>query len=175
MQSLTGAWCSKANGRSLNSFRPVEQGTWENRDGTVTEIRSIFVVCAAWLSLGGCMATPHAHQPTAQTEAMQHMLADVLVIRSYVYGSGTLDEADRSATDLLAWSQQMEVLFPPAQASTEYVDMSPARVRVAIDAMPRTAQALLAAVRSGNHPVIGQQLEITEHDGCGACHLSWSH
>jgi len=130
-----------------------------------------------FLLLGGCVAnpTPHSRQPTEQAEAMQHMLADVLAIRSYVYGSGTLDEADRSASDLVAWSQRMAILFPPGQASTEYVDMSPTRVRGANEAMQRTAQALLTAVRSGNHPIIGDQLEITEHEGCGFCHLSRSH
>lgn len=176
MRSLTGVWCSKANGRSLNSFRPAEQGTWQNWGSIVMKLRNIFVVCAALPLVGGCMAnpTPQAHQPTVQAEAMQHMFADVVAIRSYLYGSGTLDDADRSATDLLAWSQRMSTLFPPGQASTEYVDMSPTRVRDADDAMQRTAQALLTAVRSGRHPIIGDRLEITEREGCGFRHLNWS-
>jgi hypothetical protein len=119
--------------------------------------------------------TPDTHQPTAQAEAMQHMLADILKIRSYVYGGATRDEADRSATDLLVWSERMVVLFPPGQASTDYVDMSPARVRGAADSMQRTGQVLLTKVRFSDRLAIGNQLETTEHDGCGFCHLSWSH
>jgi hypothetical protein len=142
----------------------------------VTEIRRIFSVCAVLLLLSGCTEnpTPHAIQPTPQADAMQRMLANVLGIRSYVYGSGTRDEAIRSATELLDQSQRIAVLFPPGQASTEYVDMSPARVRGAAEAMPRTAQMLLTIVRSGNRAAIGNQLEITEREGCGSCHLSWS-
>ncbi len=141
------------------------------------EIRKIFVVCAALLLLGACMAnpTPNVIQPTPQAEAMQRMLAAVLEIRSYVYGSGTRDDANRSATDLLAWSQRIAVLFPPGQASTEYVDMSPGRVRGASEAMQRTAQVLLTTVRSGTRTAIASQLSITEREGCGFCHLSWSH
>ncbi len=118
---------------------------------------------------------PHAVQPTDQAAAMQRMLANVLQIRSYVYGSGTRDEAIGSATELLTWSQRIAVLFPPGQASTEYVDMSPGRVRGASAAMQRTSQELLTIVRSGDRAAIGKQLEITEQEGCGFCHLSWSH
>jgi hypothetical protein len=128
------------------------------------------------LLLGGCLAnpTPHAIQPTPQADAMQRMLANVLEIRSYVYGRGTRDEAIRSATELLDQSQRIAALFPPGQTSTEYVDMSPSRVRGASEAMQRTAQMLLTIVRSGNPAAIGNQLEITEREGCGSCHLGWS-
>lgn len=73
---------------------------------------------------------------------MQHMLADIDQIRAFVYGSGTQSDANAAAADLMSWSQRMSELFPPGQASTEYVDMSPERVRGAPAAMSRTAERL---------------------------------
>jgi hypothetical protein len=103
---------------------------------------------------------------------MQLMLADVAQIRAYVYGSGTQSDADKAAVDLVSWSQRMAELFPPGQASTEYVDMSPARAQGAPVAMQQAAQSLLTAVRTGRRPAIGDQLTQTERNGCGFCHLS---
>ncbi len=103
---------------------------------------------------------------------MALMLADIDRIRAYVYGSGSRSDADEAAVDLVSWSRRMAELFPPGQASTEYVDMSPARVRGAPEAMTRSAERLLAAVRTGKPPAIGDQLARTERDGCGFCHLS---
>jgi hypothetical protein len=103
---------------------------------------------------------------------MQLMLADVDQIRGYVYGSGTQGDAENAAADLLSWSQRMAELFPPGQASTDYVDMSPARVQGAPVAMQQSAQSLLSAVRSGKRPAVGDQLAQTERNGCGFCHLS---
>jgi hypothetical protein len=140
-------------------------------------LRWFFLVCASLPLLNACMAmnsAPHAGQPTLQGESMQHMLADVTAIRAYVYGSGTLSDANAAATDLVAWSQRMAELFPLGQASTDYVDMSPARVRGAPAAIQQTSQVLLATVRGGSRPEIGSQLEVTERDGCGFCHLSRS-
>jgi hypothetical protein len=106
---------------------------------------------------------------------MQYMLADVQQIRSFVYGSGTQREADDAATDLVSWSKRMAELFPPGQASTDYVDMSPERVRGAPAAMTRSAEQLLTMVRTGRRPAIGDQLAQTEREGCGHCHLSATH
>jgi hypothetical protein len=103
---------------------------------------------------------------------MQLMLADIDQIRAFVYGGGTQADADKAAASLVSWSQRMAELFPPGQASTDYVDMSAERVRGAPEAMKRTADALLAAVRTGNRSQIGDRLAQTEHDGCGFCHLS---
>jgi hypothetical protein len=103
---------------------------------------------------------------------MAAMLAAVDQIRGYVYGSGTQSDAEQAAVDLLSWSQRMAELFPPGQASTDYVDMSPARVKGAPAAMEQSARSLLSAVRTGKRPAIGDQLAQTERDGCGFCHLS---
>ncbi|MEJ0018957.1 MAG: cytochrome c [Acetobacteraceae bacterium] len=103
---------------------------------------------------------------------MQQMLADVDQIRSFVYGSGTQADADKAATDLAAWSRRMAELFPPGQATRDYVDMSPQRVNGAPAAMTRTADLLLMAVRTGQRSTVGDQLARTERDGCGVCHLS---
>lgn len=124
--------------------------------------------------LGSCAGnpTPHVGQPTIQGQSMQLMLADVDQIRGYVYGSGTQGDAEKAAVDLVSWSQRMAELFPPGQASTDYVDMSPARVQGAPVAMQQSAQSLLSAVRTGKRPAVGDQLAQTERNGCGFCHLS---
>jgi hypothetical protein len=110
--------------------------------------------------------------PTPQAQAMQHMLADINEIRGYVYGSGTREEATTAATDLVTWSNRMSVLFPPGTASTEYVDMSPARVSGAPAAMGQSSELLLAAVQRDGRVAVRDQLVKTERDGCGFCHLS---
>ena len=141
------------------------------------KIPTAFLVCATLSCLGGCTGdgSPHAGQPTIQGQSMQLMLADVEQIRSYLYGgNATRGDADKAATDLLSWSRRMGELFPPGQASTDYVDMDSARVSGAPDAMTRTAEQLLAAVRAGTRPAIGDQLAQTERIGCGFCHLSGS-
>ena len=109
---------------------------------------------------------------TAQGQSMQHMLEDVNQLRTYVYGTGTREQATGAAADLLAWSRRMGELFPPGVASNEYVDMSPQRASGAPAAMTGAAERLLAEVRSGTRPQIGDQLARTERDGCGFCHLS---
>ncbi len=103
---------------------------------------------------------------------MQLMLADIDNIRAYVYGGSTRAEAEKAAADLVSWSQRMAELFPPGQASTEYVDMDPARVSGAPAAMTRSAERLAEAVRTGRRPEIGDRLAQAERDGCGFCHLS---
>jgi hypothetical protein len=140
------------------------------------KIPTALLVYATLACLGGCAGTgasPHAGEPTIQGQSMQLMLADVEQIRSFVYGgSVTQADADKAAVDLLSWSRRMGELFPPGQASTDYVDMDPARVRGAPEAMTRTAEQLAAAVRTGKRPAIGDQLARAERDGCGFCHLS---
>jgi hypothetical protein len=106
---------------------------------------------------------------------MQLMLADINQIRSYVYGDGTRSDAESAANDLVSWSNRMAELFPPGQASVDYVDMSSERARNAPAAMSKAAGSLLSAVRTGNRAAIGDQLARTERDGCGFCHLSGSH
>jgi hypothetical protein len=140
--------------------------------------RAALLIFAVLPLLGGCggIGQPsHADQPTIQGEAMQHMLADIDRIRAFVYGSGDQSEAAAAAADLVSWSTRMAELFPPGQASAEYVDMSPERVRDAPAAMSRTAGLLQTAVRTGNRPVIGDRLAQTERDGCGVCHRSETH
>jgi hypothetical protein len=140
------------------------------------KLPTALLVCATLSCLGGCSGTgasPHAGQPTLQGQSMQLMLADVDRIRSFLYGGdATQADADKAATDLLSWSRRMGELFPSGQASTDYVDMDPARVNGAPEAMTRTAEQLLAAVRTGKRPAIGDQLARAERDGCGFCHLS---
>ena len=140
------------------------------------KIPTALLACVTLACLGGCTGmgtSPHAGEPTIQGQSMQLMLADVEQIRSFVYGGNTTQaDADKAATDLLSWSRRMAELFPPGQASTDYVDMDPARVNGAPEAMARTAEQLLGAVRAGKRPAIGDQLARTERDGCGFCHLS---
>ena len=137
-------------------------------------IRAALLVCAALPFLGSCDGKPpHAGQPTVQGQSMQRMLSDVVSIRSYVYGSSQA-EALEAATDLVSWSQRMAELFPPGQAWKDYVDMSPERAGNAPAAMQRASEQLLSVVRTGDRAAIGAQLARTEHDGCGACHLSGS-
>ncbi|HTU53769.1 MAG TPA: cytochrome c [Acetobacteraceae bacterium] len=123
-------------------------------------------------SCGGTGPTSAARPPTPQGAAMQHMLADINRIRGFLYGSGSQGDATNAALDLVAWSKRIPELFPPELASQEYVDMSPERARAASQAMNTNAAELLAAVESGNHATIGDRLAETEHNGCGACHLS---
>ncbi len=144
----------------------------------VVKISTALLVCATLSCLAGCAGTgasPHAGEPTPQGQSMQLMLADVDQIRSFLYGgNATQADAEKAATDLLSWSHRMAELFPAGQASTDYVDMDPARVSGAPEAMTRTAEQLLAAVRTGQRPAIGDRLAQTERIGCGFCHLSGS-
>ncbi len=139
-------------------------------------IRVALLVCAALPLLGSCAGpnAPHAGQPTVQGQSMERMLSDVLAIRTYVYGSGNQSDAEQAALDLTTWSRRMTELFPPGQASTDYVDMTPDRVIGAPAAMSRTAEQLLVATRTGDLQAVGRQLAQTEREGCGACHLSGS-
>jgi hypothetical protein len=160
-----------------SKIKPI---VWDNiaslvRSPIAVRLPGALIYCAMMLLLGSCGAMgppPHAGQPTTQGQSMQAMLADVQQIRAFVYGSNTNSEADKAAMDLVSWSSRMAELFPPGQASTDYVDMSPARVSGAPAAMARTAEALLTMVRMGNREKIGDQLAQTEREGCGFCHLS---
>jgi Cytochrome C' len=139
------------------------------------KVSTVLLLLTALASLGACgdiAASRHAGQPTQQGQSMQSMLADVEQVRAYVYGSGTQEQAQAAAADLVSWSGRMAELFPPGQASQDYVDMSPARVSGAPTAMSQTAGQLLTAVRTGRRPMIGDQLTRTEQEGCGFCHLS---
>ena len=139
-------------------------------------IGTALLVCAVLPALSSCGQTgaaPHAGQPTIQGQSMQLMLADIDQIRAFVYGgNSTQADAEKAAVDLVSWSHRMGELFPPGQASADYVDMDPARVQDAPEAMASTAERLLAMVRTGKRPAIGDQLARTEKDGCGFCHLS---
>ena len=140
-------------------------------------MRGVLLSGAALAFLSSCTGmqpTTHTGQPTIQGQSMQHMLADIDQIRAFVYGSGDQSGAEAAATDLVAWSKRMADLFPPGQASVDYVDMSDQRVRAAPAAMQNTAELLLGAVRTGRRPVIGDRLAQTERDGCGVCHRSGS-
>lgn len=126
--------------------------------------------------LAGCNAPPpHAGKPTIQGQSMQQMLADINQIRAFLYGDGSLVKSEEAAVDLVSWSQRMAELFPPGRATQDYVDMSPERAGGASLAMTRTAERLLVTVRMGKRPAIGDQLNKTEQEGCGSCHLSTSH
>ncbi len=105
---------------------------------------------------------------------MQHMLAEINQIRTFAYGSGNQHEAETAAVDLVSWSGRMAELFPPGQASVDYVDMSPERARGAPAAMSNSANLLLESVRTGSRPAITAQLAQTERNGCGYCHLTGS-
>ena len=133
-----------------------------------------YVMLAFLSSCTGMQPSDHKAQPTIQGQSMQHMLADLNQIRAFVYGSSDQNSAEAAATDLVAWSKRMAELFPPGQASVEYVDMSDQRVRAAPVAMQNTADLLLGAVRTGRRPIIGDRLAQTETDGCGVCHRSGS-
>jgi hypothetical protein len=138
-------------------------------------VRFALLACVALPLLASCNPPPpHAGQPTLQGQSMQQMLADIHEVRAFVYGGSSQDNAEKAANDLTAWSKRLTELFPPGQATTDYVDMSPARLAAAPAAMTRSAQQLLAAVRTGNRQAIGDQLGHTEREGCGACHLSGS-
>ena len=133
------------------------------------------LICAAQLAVAGCAqmgAPPHAGQPTEQARSMDAMLADVNQIRAFTYGSGDQRTAEAAASDLVAWSNRLAELFPPGQASQDYVDMSPERARNAPLAVQRAANQLLATVHDGNRALVGGRLEQLEQNGCGACHLS---
>jgi hypothetical protein len=133
------------------------------------------LVLATPLTLLGGATHGQPPQPTEQGQSMQRMLADVNVIRAFVYGGGKREDARTAAEDLLAWSNRLAALFPPGQASDQYVDMSAERARLAPVASRREAEKLLAAVRNGKISAVGDQLVVTERNGCGACHLSTVH
>ncbi len=137
--------------------------------------RDILSICAGLALLAGCgqIGGPaHVGQPTEQAQSMEHMLADINQIRAFTYGSGDLPTAQAAADDLVAWSNRMAELFPPGQASVEYVDMSPERAKAAPAAMSGTAIPLQTAVRTGDRGAITLRLAQTERDGCGFCHRS---
>lgn len=138
---------------------------------TVFLLGSVLPLLAACTDVG---APSRAGEPTAQGRLMQRMLTDINQIRAFVYGGGGRASAENAAGDLVSRSQEMAALFPPGQASADYVDMSPERVRAAPGAMNRTAESLLAAVRSGDRTTVGHRLAQAERDGCGVCHLSGS-
>jgi hypothetical protein len=141
-------------------------------------IRIVSLLLGGIPFFAGCAApgsAPGPGQPTVQGESMQRMLAEVDQVRAFVYGGGSRADAETAAGELVSWSKRMTDLFPPGQASTDYVDMTPARVRYAPIAMQREAEKLLAAVRTGKQSAVGDQLASTERNGCGACHLSNTH
>src|SRR5690349_12377453 len=116
-----------------------------SRSRIIMRTTAALLVCTALPLLGSCGGTPpHAGQPTIQGQSMQRMLADVVAIRSYVYGGSSQAEAQQAATDLVSWSQRMADLFPPGQASKDYVDMSPERARNAPAVMQRASEQLLS-------------------------------
>jgi cytochrome c556 len=133
------------------------------------------LMAAAPLILLGGATRGQPPQPTEQARSMQSMLADVNAIRAFVYGSGKREDARAAAEDLLAWSNRLAALFPPGQASDQYVDMSAERARNAPIASRREADKLLAVVRNGKISAVGDQLIVMERSGCGACHLSTVH
>jgi cytochrome c556 len=127
--------------------------------------------------LAACAANQPATQPaqaTPQAQLMQQMLADIDRVRAFVYGGGSQNDATNAANDLVSSSNRLAELFPPAQASVDYVDMSPQRARAAPAAMHTAASLLLAAVATGDRAAVGNALGNTERNGCGACHLSSS-
>ena len=139
------------------------------------KLRFALVLCAVVPFLGSCgqmTASTNVGQPTPQAQLMQSMLSNVNQIRAFVYGGGSQADATQAAQALVASSQRLPDLFPPGQASVDYVDMSPERARGAPIAMNQAATALLAAVQTGNRATIGDQLTASERDGCGFCHLS---
>ena len=137
----------------------------------------VLTVCTALLApvafVAGCgqVGSPKsAGQPTAQAQAMQQMLADINQIRTFSYGSGDQASAQAAADDLVGWAGQLAALFPPGQASVDYVDMSPERARQAPAALNRTTLALQESIRTGDRGLVAQRLAQTEQDGCGFCH-----
>jgi hypothetical protein len=146
-----------------------------SRSRIVMRIQAALLVCTALPLLGSCAGMnrpPNAGQPSVQGQSMQRMLADVATVRSYVYGGSSQADAVEAATELVSWSQRMADLFPPSEAWKDYVDMSPERAGNAPTAMRRASERLLSVVRTGDRATTGTQLAQTEHDGCGACHLS---
>jgi hypothetical protein len=115
-------------------------------------------------------APPTTVTATPQVQAMQRMLADIDQLRAYAYGSGDQAGAAAAAHDLLSWSERLPDLFPPGQASKDYLDMSPERARAAPEAMRRNAQSLVDVMSSGNRAAVGDKLARMEKSGCGACH-----
>ncbi len=140
----------------------------------MTNIKATRAGWAALSILAGCAESrpdPNVGAPTPQAQATRRMLADVNQLRGYVYGSGDQAGASAAASDLLAWSQRMPDLFPPGQASRDYLDMSPERAGAAPAAMMGAARSLVAAVYTGDRAAIGAQLARTERSGCGVCHV----
>ena len=130
-------------------------------------------LCGALLALAtGCgpQKPPNAGQPTPQAESMARMLADVDRLRAYGRGDATQLEAEAASSELAAWSSRMAELFPPEEAAHLYVDMTPEMAREAPTAMSATIGPLSAAVRSGNRAKVAVALDLTEQQGCGACH-----
>jgi len=137
--------------------------------------RRALILCAIMPCLGSCSPTGAASsvgQPTPQAQLMQSMLGNINQIRAFVYGGGSQADATQAAQTLVASSQRIAELFPPGQASNDYVDMGPERAGGAPAAMSQSATLLLTAVQTGNPEKIGDQLAATERDGCGFCHLS---
>jgi len=132
--------------------------------------RTTLLLCAMPLALVGCTPRepPHVIRPIPQ--AMQSMLNSLNQIRAFSYGGGDQRTAESAAVDLVSWSHRLSDLFPPGQASTEYVDMNPDRVHGASAVMSVSAERLLAAVRTGNRPFVGGRIFDIEQQGCGFCH-----
>lgn len=139
----------------------------------ISRPRHVMVIgCVALLGLAACAqtATTTPGEPTPQAVSMKRALANVARIRAYIYGASPQGDAVAAAAELDGFARGLPALFPPGQASNEYVDMSSARVRAAPQAMARTVQGLSAAVATGERARVAEALEDVERDGCGACH-----
>lgn len=132
------------------------------------------VLLAPLLFLGLAACTPQSGSrpvtPTEQGVSMQQKLVDVQTVRNYVHSTGTRQEALTAADDLVAWSERMKVLFPPAQVSKLYADLTPEVAQEAPVVMARLTTALRTTIQSGTPQQAGSALARLEQDGCGYCH-----
>ena len=131
------------------------------------------LACAGLVGLAGCdpaARAPHAGQATEQAQAMQQMKMDVDAIAAFTGSKIARSDALAASQDLLAWSKRLPDLFPAAQVSALYVDLTPEMAQAAPDAMRRTADRLAATLVSASPADVAVQLTVTETQGCGACH-----
>jgi hypothetical protein len=133
---------------------------------------ALIVVGSTVLVLTGCAETngPKPGEPTSQAISMKAALADVARVRAYIYGGGSQADAAAAAIQLDAFGKGLPALFPPKSAPNEYVDMSAERASAAPQAVTASAQALSAAIATGERVRVAQALDSLERNGCGACH-----
>jgi len=113
---------------------------------------------------------------------MNHQGDDLKKIRGYLDGKADLAQAQSSAADLVQTAKLIADLFPAGTGTTDFPGKSGAKPEIWTEpdkfaAAQKTyadkAEALLAAVKSGDKAEIKTAFIDTGKNGCGNCHATF--